>query len=125
MTVKETIIENERILLEAFQQKDLRAIEELIHTDALFVLPNGMSVTKNMVIENYRSGRTALSEITASNQEINLMDDTAVVAFTLHLKGNSLGHVLDTKFRYIRVWKKFITSWKVIAVSGVPILTTV
>jgi len=103
----EIIIEKEKILLNAFQNKDLEILNTLIHDGAVFILPNGMQLTKQAVIENYRSGNTAMTAIVASDQTINMFGDTVVVSFTLHLKGNSIGNSIDAKFRYIRVWKLF------------------
>ncbi len=117
----EIIIEKEKTLLDAFQNKELETLDTLIYNDAVFILPNGMQLTKQAVIENYRSGNTAMTTIVASDQLIRVLDDTAIVSFTLHLKGNSIGNSIDAKFRYMRVWKLFGDSWKAIAVSGVPL----
>jgi len=108
-------------LLTAFGIKDLNAIDELIHDNALFVYPNGLKVTKAMVLENYRTGNSSFSTIIPSDQMINVFDDTAVVSLNLLLKGNYHDQLVSAEFRYIRVWKLFTGSWKVIAVSGVPI----
>ncbi len=122
MERKDQIIACEKRLLDAFEQKDLSAIDELIHDDALFVYPNGLPVTKAMVMENYRSGNSTFSTIIPSDQVINFFGDTAVVSLNLELKGNYYEQLVSAAFRYIRVWKLFDGSWKVIAVSGVPII---
>ncbi len=118
---KDQIIEHEKKLLDAFANKDLAAIDELIHNDALFIYPNGQSVTKINVLDNYRSGNSAFSEINVSDQQINLINDNAVVIMTLELKGNYYDQQISALFKYIRVWKLTNGSWRVIAVSGVPI----
>lgn len=117
---KEQIIEFEKRLLDAFGDKDIAVLNELIHEDALFVLPNGLTVTKPMVIDNYRSGNMAMTAI-SSDQKINLIDDTAIVSINLELNGKYFEQQVSSKFRYIRVWKLFGGAWKVIATSGVPI----
>ncbi|MCW3083506.1 MAG: hypothetical protein JWP12_872 [Bacteroidetes bacterium] len=117
----EIIIEKEKVLLDAFQNKDLETLNKLIHDAAVFILPNGMQLTKKAVIENYRNGNTAMTVLVSSDQTINILGDTAVVSFILHLKGNSIGNIIDAKFRYIRVWKLFDGTWKAIAVSGVAL----
>jgi ketosteroid isomerase-like protein len=121
MERKDQIEENENRLLDAFGNKDLKTIDELIHDHALFVYPNGLPVTKEMVLENYRSGNSAFSTIIPGDQVINFFDDTAVVSLNLELKGNYHEQIVSAAFRYIRVWKLFHGSWKVIAVCGVPI----
>ena len=115
------VIEYEEKLLAAFAAKDLEVISELLHDNALFVYPNGLIVTKANVLDNYRTGNSAFSTITASDRMINLIDDTAVVTMTLELKGNYYDQQISSQFRYIRVWKLFNGNWRVIAVSGVPL----
>jgi ketosteroid isomerase-like protein len=121
MESKKQIQELEKTLLAAFGNKDLKIIDELIHEDALFVYPNGLPVSKAMVMENYRSGNSAFSTIIPSDEVITLFDDTGVVSLNLELKGNYHEQIVSAEFRYIRVWKLFNGAWKVIAVSGVPI----
>jgi hypothetical protein len=118
---KPQIIALEKKLMGAFVRNDLETIDELIHDDALFVYPNGLTVTKAMVMENYRSGNSAFRTISASDQIINLIDDVAVVSLNLELKGKYFEEVINSRFRYIRVWKLIHEAWKVVAVSGVPI----
>ena len=120
MEDKNQIMAMERELLDAFGSKDLKTIDDLIHADALFVYPNGLPVTKVMVVENYRSGNSAFSTIKPSDQVINCFGDCAVVSINLELTGNYHEQPVSAVFRYIRVWKLFNGSWKVIAVSGVP-----
>jgi hypothetical protein len=62
-----------------------------------------------------------MTSIKASDQKINVIDNTAVVSVNLEMTGKYNDQVINQQFRYIRVWKSFIDSWKVIAVSGVPI----
>jgi hypothetical protein len=56
-----------------------------------------------------------------SDQVINFIDDTAIVSLDLQLKGKYFEEVIDSHFRYIRIWKLCNDKLKVIAVSGVPI----
>jgi hypothetical protein len=121
MKNKEQVMACEKKLLDAFMNKDLKIIEELLHEHSIFVYPNGETVTKAMVLENYRSGNSAFTNISASDQLINLIEDTAVVSVNLELKGKYHDQVISSEFRYIRVWKLFNNGWKVIAVSGVPV----
>ncbi len=121
MDERDKIIDHEEKLLAAFANKDLAVISELLHDDAIFVYPNGQALTKTNVLDNYRSGNSAFTTIAATDQLINLIDDTAVVTMILELKGNYFDQVISALFRYIRVWKLIDGNWRVIAVSGVPI----
>lgn len=118
---KDRIIEHEKKLITAFANSDLLIIDELLHNDALFVYPNGHTVTKAMVMDNYRNENSAFTEMIPSDHVINFIDDTAIVSLDLQLKGKYFDEVIDSHFRYIRIWKLCNDKLKVIAVSGVPI----
>jgi hypothetical protein len=119
--IKNQIIECEGKLLDAFTNKDLITLDTLIHDGALFILPNGITVTKSMVLDNYRKGDTAMTSIKPSDQKINLIENTAVVSVNLEMIGKYNDKIISQQFRYIRVWKLHNDTWQVIAVSGVPI----
>jgi ketosteroid isomerase-like protein len=87
----------------------------------LFNTPDGATATKAMDLINYRSGNIQLHTVSSSEQTIQVIGDTAVVAVTVELKGNYLGQQLDGKLRYLRVWKHIDSRWKVIAGSVVPL----
>ncbi len=118
---EQQIIALEKKLLDAFANRDPQTIDELLHDNSLFVYPNGQSVTKQMVMDNYRSGNLALSDITSNDLIINFIDDTAIVSVNLYLQGKYFDQIIRSRFRYLRVWELFNNGWEVIAVSGVPI----
>lgn len=121
MKQDEQIIECEKRLLEALKTGDIQVLDELLHDNLIFNIPTGQTITKAMDIENYRLGNLTVSEILASDQIIESIDDIYTVAVTLHLKAKYAGQIVDGKFRYLRVWKLFENSWKVIAGSGFQI----
>ncbi len=121
MTTTEQTIENEKKLLDAFQKCDLIAIDNFLHDNALFIYPNGLLLTKEIVMDNYRSGISAFSSIVTSEQVIKIIDDIATVSVVMELSGVYKDQIINNKFRYIRVWKLFNNGWKVIATSGVQL----
>ena len=118
---KAQVIASESSLLLAMKTNNVERLEELLHDDLLFNTPDGATATKAMDVNNYRSGNIHLHTVASSDQTVHVISDTAVVAVTVELKGNYLGQPLDGKFRYIRVWKRVESSWKVIAGSVVPV----
>lgn len=117
-----TQIENqEASLLSAIKNADTDKLEELLHDDLLFNLPNGITITKTMDLETYQSGNMVVSFIETSDQIINLIDDTAVVSVKINLKGKFSDQVIDGTYKYIRVWKLSGKNYKVIAGSCIAI----
>jgi hypothetical protein len=121
MTQDEQIIECENTLLKALKTGDIKVLDELLHDNLIFNIPTGHTVTKATDLENYQSGLMSVSEISASDQIIKTIDNISTVAVTFHLKAKYADQFVDGKFRYLRVWKLFDNSWKVIAGSGFQI----
>jgi ketosteroid isomerase-like protein len=117
MTIKQQIIENESLLLKAMQTKDIASLDSLIHDDLLFNTPGGQTVTKEMDLETYRSGKVNFQTLIPTDLQINEIGDTVIVAVTIEIKGEYFDQKVDNKLRYLRVWKKIDNSWKVICGS--------
>lgn len=116
-------IENcEEKLLAAIRSCDVAALDELLHEDLLFNLPDGETKTKAFDLETYRSGNMAVESISAVDRTISaISSETAVVATTINLKAKWYDTPIDGRFRYLRVWKSCDGNWKVIAGSVVPL----
>ncbi len=112
------IIDLEQELLEAMKNCDIQKLDELIHEELLFNIPDGQTITKAMDLDNYRSGNMKIDNISSSEQTINLLDDNAIVSVVIDMKGKFLNHSLDGKYRVLRVWKKNDSSWNIIAGSS-------
>lgn len=114
-------MESEKRLLEALRNRDLEILDELLHDNLLFIIPNGQIITKPMDMEAYRSGNMNINAISSGEQVINLIDDTAVASAVIEIKGKYLDQLIDGKFRYMRVWKLFSGKWKVVAGSSIQL----
>ena len=122
-TRKAQVIARESSLLEAMKTSDADLLHELLHDELLFNGPNGETATKAMDLANYRSGNINLHTVEPSDRVLSVIGDDVVVAVTVEIKGNYLGQNIDGKFRYLRVWKAFDNTWKVIAGSVVALST--
>lgn len=111
------IEEQENRLLSAIIKSDVAALNELIHDDLLFNLPDGQTATKTMDLDAYRAGKMKVTEISASDRKINIIDSAAVVAVTIDLKGEFTDISIDGKYRYLRVWKFNHDKWQIIGGS--------
>ncbi|MFV8328493.1 nuclear transport factor 2 family protein [Flavobacterium sp. ZS1P14] len=121
MTQEKQIIDCENKLLEAIKIGNIKILEELLHDSLIFNIATGETITKSMDIENYRSGIMTIHDISATDQIIKTIENISTVAVTVHLKGKYGDQIIDGKFRYLRIWKLFNNSWKIIAGSGFQI----
>lgn len=117
----ETVVNAEIELLAAIKKADVSVLEKILHDDLLFNLPDGNTITKEFDLDSYRSGKMKIDSLEASDQIINIIGDSAVVAVTVSLKGTFDNNPVKGVFRYIRVWKQFEDNLKVIAGSCVAL----
>jgi hypothetical protein len=119
--IKDIITKVEQEVLIAMKNCDVKKLDELLHEELLFNIPNGQTITKALDLESYSSGNMKIDEIKSSGQEINLIGENAVVSLTIDMKGNYFDFSLNGKYKVLRVWKLFNTQWKVIAGSSIRI----
>jgi len=117
----ETVVNAEIELLTAIKKSDVLALDTILHDDLLFNMPDGQTITKEFDLQSYRSGKLKIDSLEASDQIVNIIDNTAVVAVTVSLKGLYENNPINGVFKYIRVWKKVGKNLKVIAGSCVQL----
>ncbi|MDR6763050.1 ketosteroid isomerase-like protein [Flavobacterium sp. 2755] len=118
---KDLIVNAEIELLTAIKNADVSVLEQILHDDLLFNLPTGETITKEFDLNSYRSGKMKVDSLEASDQIINIIGDTAVVAVSISLKGTYDNNPINGVLKYIRVWKQFEGNLKVIAGSCVQL----
>lgn len=119
--VKNDIIIVEQALLSAMKNGNIKKLDELIHEDLLFTIPNGQTITKHMDLESYRTGNIRINNISSSDMLIKLIDDNAIVSVNIKMSGKFTDESFDGKFRFLRVWKLINNEWKIIAGSSTPL----
>ena len=118
---QQQILDCEKQLLLAFETKNIAVLEKFLHENSLFVLPNGLCVTKTEVLNNYRNGNMDILSIKPSDYKIQFTDNIAVVTLNMEMAGKYNEQTYNTLFRYMRVWKLENNTWKVIATSGLQL----
>ena len=118
---EEKIIEVENQLLEAMKKSDVLILNELLHDDLIFILPNGQKITKEIDIETHKTGNLVFTEIHSTIDSINLIEQNAVITLSSKIKGKMFENYFEGEFRYLRIWKIFDNQLKVIAGSCVQI----
>jgi hypothetical protein len=121
MDIEPQIVAAEERLLEAQKTSNVALLDSLLHDELLFNGPTGETATKALDLANYRTGGINLQTVEASERQISVIGDDAVVAVTVRLIGNYMGQEIDGRFRYLRVWKSFGSDWKVIGGSVVTL----
>lgn len=117
--MKQIIEQHEEKLLNAFKECNVEVMEKLIHDDLIFNGPNGQVVTKEMDLAAYRSGAVTWEVADSLEREIQIFNDTAVVSTVVHLAGSFMDNPLDSKARFLRIWKEFNGEWKVIGGASI------
>ncbi len=118
---KDEILSLENRLYKAIKESDVQVLDELLHEDLLFIAPNGDVVTKEIDLKTYRDGDLNINELTPEVENLNIIDDLAVITLTIQLKGSYKTAPFGAKFRYIRFWKAFAEGVKVVGGSGTQI----
>ncbi|MFV0419999.1 MAG: nuclear transport factor 2 family protein [Dysgonomonas sp.] len=118
MTDKDEIIVCERRLLQAMKDCNVEALGELLHDELLFNAAGGITVTKEMDINAYKTGTMVVDNITPREQQISTFGDTAVVVVTAELAGWFMKEPINDKVKFLRIWKKFDDRYQVIAGSS-------
>lgn len=118
---KDLIQSLEQEILNAMKNCDIDKLDELLHKDLLFNIPNGQTITKSMDLDAYSSGNMKIKEVSIAEQKINQIENNAVVSTAVEMKGMYFDHSLDGKYRIIRVWQLFENKWKVIAGSSIQL----
>lgn len=114
---KDLIVTAEIELLTAIKNADTAVLERMLHDDLLFNLPDGQTITKEFDLNSYRSGKMKVDSLEATDQIISVIEDTAVVAVTISLKGTYDQNPINGVLKYIRVWKQIEGRLQVIAGS--------
>ena len=121
MITKNEILNLENTLYGAIQNRDTEVLDNLLHTDLLFIVPGGQTVTKEMDLQTYREGNLKVNEITPKVEELHIIADLAIITLQMELKGNYNNEPFEAKYKYIRFWKKFPEGIKVVGGSGMAI----
>lgn len=83
---------------------DVAELDRLIAPELLFTSHLGQRVSKEQDLAMHRSGILKLTELTPSNQYIQLNEDFAVVAVQMHLLGHYDRNPIDDHICYTRIW---------------------
>lgn len=114
---KNEITDLENKLVDGIKNSDITFLDQVLHNDLLFLAPNGQIITKAIDLASHQAGEMIVEQLILTIEEINIVDDTAIVVVVYNTKGTMLGSPIQGQFRYIRIWKQFPDGLKVIGGS--------
>lgn len=113
----EDVIEAENQLFSAQRVSDVELLDQLLHDDLMAVAPTGDMVTKAMDLASHQSKTMVIEDASTEIDANKITGDTALSIVTMTAKGKMMGTLVEGKFRYFRVWKRFDGALKVIGAS--------
>ena len=117
MTIEDEIIILEDKLIAAVKDGNTTVLVGLLHDDLVFNIPYGLTISNSMDLDNCSSGVMKVYDIGTTDRIVKSIDDFSTVAVTVNFKAKYGDQTIDFKYRYLRVWKLFDNSWKIIASS--------
>lgn len=119
--VENQIIQVEEKLRLAMLHSDVEALEQMLSPRVIFTDHLGQLVEKEQDLAGHKSGALQLSSLSASEQQILLTGDVAVVSVKMQLSGSYNGTPTNGIFRFTRVWSQSADgTWQIIAAhSGI------
>ena len=122
---RETLIQLERDWDEAFRNKDVAFVDNVLAEEFMATYGDGTRVDRAQELEMIANFNLQIDSSTVDDFTVNLYDDTAVVWFTQHLVGPSQGQTLELTHRYMDVFVFRDGRWQCVAsqstqVTGTP-----
>lgn len=114
---KEDVIEAENKLFSAQLASNVDVLDQLLHDDLVAVAPTGQIVTKEMDLNAHKAKAMIIEDAAREIDDIKIMGDTALSIVTMTAKGKMMGTPLEGTFRYLRVWKRFDDTLKIVGAS--------
>lgn len=119
--LREDVLEAENKLFSAQLVSNVEILDQLLHNDLLAVTPSGQVVTKEMDLNSHKAKTMIIEDASIEIDDIKIIGNTAISTITMKAKGKMLGTAVAGTFRYLRVWKRFDESLKVIAATIVQL----
>ena len=101
----------------AMLRSDIRTLDTLIDDELCFIGPDGDVFTKQDDLELHRSGTQKMIEAVWKDVRLNVHGSACVSLVTAQLKGMFRETPFQGSFRYLRVWRKRETGWRIVAGS--------
>ncbi|MCM3789017.1 nuclear transport factor 2 family protein [Domibacillus indicus] len=112
---KTMVVEHEERLRQAMLTSNVKALDELIDHDLIFVNHFGQVLTKEADLEAHRSEVVNFTDITVMEQRVKLLDLSAITVTRVSLEGNAGADSIEEEMCYMRVWRPIDGKLKIIS----------
>lgn len=119
-TMADTEAEVERLeerLRTAMESGLVAELEALLDDRAVFIDADGLRYDRQGTLELHRSGTRRLTRVELRDLAVEVHAATAVAVVEAELEGVFKGAAFAGRHRYLRVWSKTETGWRIIAAS--------
>lgn len=120
--MKSEILEKEEELRLAMLQGNITTLNELISDDLVFLSPFGCIVTKQMDLEAHSTKMQIMTKLEPSEQIIDVKDGFVISTVKMDVQGKYGQMDITGQYRYLRIWQKVDSKWKIVAGSVVKII---
>ncbi|MCE2597402.1 nuclear transport factor 2 family protein [Motilimonas cestriensis] len=117
MNTEEMIAACEERLRLAQLKSDIDELSILIDEKLIFLALDGSVVGKADDLNLHRSPDFRIAKMEVIDRRINIFDGTAVVNTLMDASAHFGDKKQNEKIRYIRVWHKFSSDWRIISGS--------
>jgi ketosteroid isomerase-like protein len=123
LEIETQIRECEARLYAAMSTSDISELNVLIADDLLFVGPTGELATKAMDLDLHRTGSTQFHKFVLKALEVRVWSEHFVLTSAqIFLSGTYLGNAFAGDYRYVRVWRRSESGWRIVGGSATAIV---
>ncbi|MES2446735.1 MAG: nuclear transport factor 2 family protein [Bacteroidota bacterium] len=115
------VMNYERLLIKAIKNSNLTLLNDLIHSNFMFLHPTGQVLNKKMYVELFKRKQIFVDWLTTSDYIINKVDDVITVSVLIKSTWEFHDQKNNGSFRYLRTWKQNGESMQLISISCVQI----
>jgi len=117
------IVELEQKLRQAFLQRDVATLDQLISDDVSITDPLGRTISKKQDLDMHSSGDLVINSYDAGEINIRVYDSIAIVTLRVRLQLHYKMQAIDGDYRYIRVYRSYQGQWQIIAAQITSVAT--
>lgn len=122
MTVEQTLMNIEQEMADAIIKGDWSVYDKYTADNGTFTDPGGMMANKSQTMAMFKSGDLKLTSSKIENMKVQMFGKTAIVTYKTRDTGTFKGRDISGQYRWIDVFVKMGSKWKLVAGQGTPIM---